>query len=102
MSGLSKHAVEVEQELGAAWTRYHVAAQASRFLAGVFVSLLLSIHGGFSDWTALLPLLGGAAWTTAAQMWPQVPWSLIRGHFVTTKAPAPASSPTDPAPPAQG
>jgi hypothetical protein len=81
MGALSKRAAEVEAELGAAWTRYHVGAQAARFLGGVLVTLLLSLHNGFTDWTDLLPLLGGAAWTTAAQMWPQVPWSLLKDRF---------------------
>lgn len=81
MSALSKRAAEVEHELGAAWTRYHVGAQALRFVAGVVTALLLSLHNGFTDWTDLLPLVVGAAWTTAAQMWPQVPWSLIRSRL---------------------
>lgn len=81
MSALGKQAAEVEHEIGTAWTRYHVGAQASRFVAGVVVALLLSLHNGFSDWTDVLPLLGGAVWTTAAQMWPQVPWTIVRAHF---------------------
>lgn len=102
MSALSKRAAEVEHELGAAWTRYHVGAQAARFVAGVVVALLLSLHNGFSDWTSLLPLLGGAAWTTAAQMWPQVPWSLIREHFVSGPDKQPAAPPQTPAAPTPG
>lgn len=103
MSALSKRAAEVEHELGAAWTRYHVGAQAGRFVAGVVVALLLSLHNGFSDWTDLLPLLGGAVWTTARQMWPAVPWSLIREHFATSPAPARVPAPpADPTPPAKG
>lgn len=103
MSALSKRAAEVERELGAEWTRYHVGAQASRFLVGMLTTLLWSLHSGFSDWTDLLPLLGTAAWTTAAQMFPRVPWSLIRPHFVSgpDKAPAPAP-PADPTFPAKG
>lgn len=81
MSALSKRAAEVEHELGAAWIRYHVGAQAARFVTGVVVALLLSLHNGFTDWTDVLPLLAGAMWTTAAQMWPQVPWSLIRDRI---------------------
>lgn len=99
MSALSKRAAEVEQELGSAWTRYHVGAQAYRFAAGVFVSLLLSLHSGFGDWTALIPLLMGAVWTTAAQMWPQVPWSLVRDRLHAGAAPV-APAPTKPTPPA--
>lgn len=90
MSALGKRAAEVEHELGADWTRYHVGAQAGRFLAGVLVTLLLSLHNGFGDWTDLLPLLAGAAWTTAAQMWPQVPWSLLRGRLGAGKTPGAA------------
>jgi hypothetical protein len=87
VSALSKRAAEVEKEFGAAWSRYHVGAQAARFLAGVVTALLLSLHSGFSDWTNLLPLVAGAAWTTAAQMWPQVPWKLVRDHFGAGKPP---------------
>lgn len=106
MSALSKRAREVEHELGVEWTRYHVGAQALRFLAGVVTALLLSLHNGFSDWTDLLPLLGGAVWTTAAQMFPQVPWWLLRSKFlkdaISPSTPAPAAPPADPAPPAKG
>lgn len=102
MSALSKRAREVEHELGVEWTRYHVGAQAARFLAGVVTALLLSLHNGFSDWTDLLPLLGGAVWTTAAQMFPQVPWWLLK-RLGAGKAPAPTPAPpADPAPPAKG
>jgi hypothetical protein len=109
VSALSKRAAEVEREFGAAWTRYHVGAQAARFLAGVVTALLLSLHSGFSDWTDLLPLLAGAAWTTAAQMWPQVPWSLVRNRIDPPKPTAlatggyvPGPGATDSAPPAKG
>lgn len=78
MSALSKGAAEVEREFGSAWTRYHIGAQAARFLSGVLVTLLLGLHNGVSDWTDLLPLIAGAAWATARQMWPQVPWSLVK------------------------
>lgn len=107
MSALSKAAAEVESEFGAAWTRYHVGAQASRFLAGIVTALLLSLHNGFGDWTSVLPLVAAAAWTTAAQMWPQVPWSLIRNRSAAGKAPLAtggyipgpgASAPVPPAP----
>jgi len=111
MSALSKRAAEVEAELGAAWTRYHVGAQAAKFLSGVLVTLLLSLHNGFGDWTDLLPLIAGAAWATARQMWPQVPWSLVKasradnapqpatGGFIPGPA---AAAGTDPAPPTKG
>lgn len=127
MSALSKQAAEVEREIGAEWTKYHVGAQALRFLSGVVVTLLWSMHAGFGDWTDLLPLLVAAGWTTAAQMWPQVPWTLVREHLdavrpATPKAAAPfatggyipgpgaiapAAVPppvagTDPAPPTKG
>lgn len=110
MSALSKAAAEVEAELGTAWTKWHVGAQALRFLSGVIVTLLWSMHSGFTDWTDLLPLVAAAGWTTAAQMWPQVPWSLLRDHLAAAKTdpapvetPAPAPAPTtDPVPPAKG
>ncbi|NUP52095.1 MAG: hypothetical protein HOW97_32950 [Catenulispora sp.] len=97
MSALGKRAAEVEHELGAAWTRYHVGAQATRFLAGVVVSLVLSMGNGFSNWADILPLLGGAAWATARQMWPQVPWSLIRDRLHAGAPSVPA--PKEPTPP---
>jgi len=102
VSALSKRAAEVEAELGAAWTRYHVGAQAARFLGGVLVTLLLSLHNGFTDWTDLLPLAAAAAWTTAAQMWPQVPWSLLKDHLGTPARPAPSAPAQPPVPPAPG
>lgn len=108
MSALSERAAEVEHELGAQWTRYHVGAQVTRFLVGMITTLLWSMHSGFSDWTDLLPLLGTAAWATAAHMWPQVPWDLLREHFVAgpDKKPgpgaAPSTTPADPAPPVKG
>ena len=110
MSALSRRAAEVEAELGAAWTRYHVGAQAARFLGGVLVTLLLSLHNGFTDWTDLLPLAAAAAWTTAAQMWPQVPWSLLKDHLGSPPKyatggliPGPAAAAgTDPPPPTKG
>ena len=97
MSALSKRTAEVEQELGADWKRYHVGAQVSRFLTGVLATALWSMNSGFNDWTDLLPLLGTAAWTTVAQMWPQVPWSLLRDRFGVEK-PAPRVTAV-PAPP---
>jgi hypothetical protein len=57
VSALSKRAAEVEAELGAAWTRYHVRAQLARLAAGVLGSVLWAVlHGGVSDWTGLLPV----------------------------------------------
>lgn len=90
MSALSKRTAEVEAELGRAWHQYHIAAQAARFLTGVLVALLWSLHSGVTDWTDVVPLVLGAAWATARQMWPQVPWSLLQGRFgVSPKVPAP-------------
>jgi hypothetical protein len=89
VSALSKRAAEVEAELGAAWTRYHVAAQAARFVTGVVVTLLWSLHSGLTDWTDLVPLLGTAALVTAKQMWPQVPWTLLVDRWRTGKPPVP-------------
>lgn len=103
MSGLSRRAAEAEHEIGAEWTRYHVGAQATRFLAGALTTLLWSLHNGFSDWTDLVPLAGTAAWTTAAHMWPSLPWDLVWEHFGNGK-PEPAVPPAVAAevPPASG
>lgn len=81
MSALSKRVAQLEAELGADWRRYHVAAQLARFASGVLVTLLWSMHSGFTDWTDLVPAFWTAVWVTAAQMWPQVPWSLLRDRF---------------------
>lgn len=110
MTALSKAAAEVESELGTAWTKWHVGAQALRFLSGVIVTLLWTMHSGFTDWTDLLPLVAAAGWTTAAQMWPQVPWSLLRDHLaaktdpapVVTAAPTPAPEASADPPPVKG
>lgn len=82
MSALSKRAAEVEAEFGAAWTRYHVGAQAARLVSGVLASVLWAVlHSGVSDWTALVPVATGALWATLAQMFPQVPWKLLKDRF---------------------
>jgi hypothetical protein len=94
VSALSKRAAEVEAELGVDWTRYHVAAQLKRFATGVLVTVLWSLHSGTTDWTDVLPLAWTAMWVTAAQMWPQVPWSLLRDRL---HAGAPPTSPGPPA-----
>lgn len=82
MKALGGRAAEVEHELGAAWTRYHVGAQAARLAAGVVGSVLWAVlHGGVTDWTGLAPVATAAVWATLEQMRPQVPWALIRGRF---------------------
>lgn len=90
MSALSKRAAEVEQELGAAWTRYHVMKQLSRFGTGVVLAVIWSLHSGVSDWTDVLPVVWSSMWVVAAQMWPQVPWSLLKEHL---EGSAPAATP---------
>ena len=111
MSALSKRAAEVEAELGAAWTRYHVRAQLARLAAGVLGSVLWAVlHGGVSDWTGLLPVATGALWATLAQMYPQVPWRLLKDRLRPSPKyatggliPGPAAAAgTDPAPPTKG
>ncbi len=93
MSALTKRVRELEAELGADWRRYHVAAQLMRFATGVLVTAFWSLHSGITDWTDLVPAVWTAMWVTAAQMWPRVPWSLIRDRLRSKKdAPPTAAS----------
>lgn len=109
MSALTKRARQLEAELGADWRRYHVAAQMTRFATGVAVTVFWSLHSGLTDWTDLVPAVWTAMWVTAAQMWPKVPWSLLRDRLGALKRQAGAAagpstppSTSDPAPPAKG
>lgn len=68
----------IEVRLEQAYRRYHVRAQAARFASGWLAGFAWGARHGFSDWTMLLPIAGSAAWTTAMEMWPMVPWATIR------------------------
>lgn len=81
MSALTKRVRALEAELGADWRRYHVAAQLARFASGILITVFWSLHSGLTDWTDLVPAVVSAAWVTAAQMWPQVPWSLLQDRL---------------------
>jgi hypothetical protein len=87
MSALTKRVRQLEAELGADWRRYHIAAQLMRFATGVLVTAFWSLHSGITDWTDLVPAVWTAMWVTAAQMWPKVPWSLIRDRLHRTPPP---------------
>lgn len=79
MSALTKRVRLLEAEFGTAWRRYHVAAQLGRLVSGVIGSVLWTLlHGSVHDWTGLVPVATGALWATLAQIWPQVPWLLLR------------------------
>lgn len=93
MSALTKRVRLLEAELGADWRRYHIAAQLMRFATGVLVTAVWSLHSGITDWTDLVPAVWTAAWVTAAQMWPKVPWSLIRDRLRAGRPPAPTGQP---------
>lgn len=98
MSALSKRAAEVEARFGAeaaaVWRKYHVAAQLTRLASGVVGSVLMAaLHGGVTDWTGLLPVASTALWATLAQIWPQVPWLLVRKHFTPSAAVAAGQMP---------
>jgi hypothetical protein len=97
---------EVEDVLGEEWRKYHIAKQIARFVAGVVLTVIWAVHAGPGDWTAILPTIWSSMWVVAAQMRPQVPWSLVRSKFmkdaIGTPTPAPTAPPVDPAPPAKG
>lgn len=89
MSALTKRVRELEAELGADWRRYHVAAQLTRLASGVMGSVLWAVlHGGVHDWTGLVPVATAALWATLAQIWPQVPWLLLRKRLPLGQPPA--------------
>jgi hypothetical protein len=99
VSALSKHVAQIEAQFGTdvavAWRKYHIAAQLTRLAAGVMTSVLWAVmHAGVTDWTSVVPVAVAAFWATLAQMWPQVPWSLIRDRL---HAGAPPTSPGPPA-----
>jgi hypothetical protein len=86
MSALSKRAAEIEARFGAeaaaVWRKYHIAAQLARFVSGIAGSVVLAaLHGGVHDWTSFVPVATTALWATLAQMFPQVPWLLVRKWF---------------------
>jgi hypothetical protein len=104
VSALTKRVRALEVEFGTDWRRYHVAAQLTRLASGVMGSVLWAVlHGGVSDWTGLVPVATAALWATLAQIWPQVPWLVLRGRLrIGGTAPGLALAITDPAPPAKG
>jgi len=82
VSALTKRVRQLEAELGADWRRYHIAAQLIRLASGMVGSVLWAVlHGGVSDWTGLVPAATAALWATLAQIWPQVPWLLLRNRL---------------------
>lgn len=114
----------LERNLTRAKIRYHVDAQIRR-VVGVFAgALAVQLATGTHDWTwkGLLAVGAAAAYATARQIWPTVPWSLVLHHVGVQMAreaagappaqPSPASAPgptaeqvytpvTRPAPPNQ-
>lgn len=102
----AKVVAEIEDVLGEDWRKYHVAHQLGRFIIGVVATVVWAVHAGPGDWTAILPTVWSSMWVVAAQMWPQVPWSLVRSKFMKTAiagaVPAAAEPPVDTAPPTKG
>jgi len=97
VSALSKRAAEVEARFGAeaaaVWRKYHIAAQLARLVGGFAGSVVLgALHGGVHDWTSLVPVATTALWATLTQMFPQVPWLLVRNWAARMPA-SPASTP---------
>ena len=102
MSVWSKYVVEMEREFGSVWRRYHVAAQLGRLASGVVGSVLWTVlHGSVHDWTGLVPVVSGALWATLAQVFPQVPWLLVRSRFGSGPDKAPGGAGTPGAGPAE-
>lgn len=81
MGRLGAELRHVEADVAAQIRRAHLAKQLGRLAAGVVGSVVLSLmHGGLGrlDSETLLPLAAAALWTQLANLWPQVPWDLLR------------------------
>lgn len=97
----------LEKRLAEDFTRYHVRAQALRFIAGVASTFARQLATGTSDigWKAALSALFGIAVTTGRQIWPTLPWNLVTDHLHAAQAAeiaprtGPAATPPNPAPP---
>lgn len=85
MSALARRVALIEHRFGAeaaaAWRKYHVAAQLGRLVSGVIGTVVLAALHGTGDWTGLVPVATGAFWATLAEIWPGVPWLLVRKRF---------------------
>ncbi|MBS2548371.1 hypothetical protein KGQ19_16010 [Catenulispora sp. NL8] len=99
----------LEKRLAADFARYHIRAQALRFVASVASTFALQLATGTSDvgWKAALATLFGIAVTTGRQLWPTLPWKLVTDHLHAAQAAevAPrtgmaANPPSTPVPPA--
>jgi hypothetical protein len=101
----------LERNLTRAKVRYHADAQIRRVL-GVFAGALgVQLATGTHDWTwkGALAIGAAAAYATARQIWPTVPWALVLHHVQIQQAAEPAAPPAsavqppgvrpDPAPP---
>lgn len=85
----------LERNLTRAFVRYHADAQIRR-VVGVFAGAMsVQLATGVHDWTwkSILALAATAAYATARQIWPTVPWSMVLHHIHLQKAQEPVEPP---------
>ena len=99
----SKLVANLEEDLAADWRHYHVQAHLLQFVSLFGGGLLASITAGgwhVAGWGALGGLALAAAGAAVRQVWPQVPWSVVKGALADAKAvadrPAQPPVPTKP------
>jgi hypothetical protein len=88
----------LEQDLAADWRHYHVQAHLTQFVAlfvGSFVASVAAAGWHVAGWAALGSLVLAAAGGAVRQVFPQIPWSVVKSVVGDAKAavePAPAAS----------
>jgi hypothetical protein len=89
----------LEASILAAFKRYHVRAQVTRFLTGFVLTLVATLAAGTpGSVQAVGPVAVAAAWTVAREVWPTIPWPLVQAELRKVESHArPASTLTAPA-----
>lgn len=88
----------LEQDLAADWKHYHVQAHLVQFAALFAGGLGTALAAGgwhVAGWGALGGLALAAAGAAVRQMWPQVPWPVVKAALAQAKALAAPSVPPD-------
>lgn len=91
----------LEQDLAADWKHYHLQAHLLQFVS-LFVSGFVTAiaTGGWhvAGWGAVGGLALAAAGAAVRQMWPQVPWPVVKSALAEAKSLADRPSPPPPVP----
>ena len=89
----------LEQDITADWKHYHGAAHVKQFLglfAAAFVTAVAAAGWHVAGRGVLAGLVLGAAGAAVRQMWPQVPWPVVKSALAEAKSLA--DRPTTPPP----